>query len=113
VRNRLIIGFLTIAAAVASAASSYNISLLRNATIDGKPFKAGEYKVQIKDGIAVLRGDNNKPTEVPVHIESAPAKLKNTTVRLDQDGSVQEIGIGGTTTILRFDASAPSTLGAQ
>jgi hypothetical protein len=112
VNNRFIIGFLTAAGAVASAAS-YDVSLLQNATIGGKPLKPGAYRVQIKENMAILRGENNKATEVPVHKETAPAKLKATTVRLAQDGSVQEIGIGGTTTILRFDAGGSSPLGAQ
>jgi hypothetical protein len=113
VAKTLLIGFLTIAAAVASAASSYNVSLPQNETIDGKPLKAGTYRIQVKDNMAILRGDNNKATEVPVHKETSPAKLKNTMVRLAQDGSVREIDLGGTTTILRFDAGESSTLGAQ
>lgn len=112
-KNRLVVGFLTIAAAAASASSSYDVTLLQNATVSGKPLKAGDYTIQVKNGMAILRGDYGKPTAVPVHKETAPTKLKATTVRLAQDGSVQEIGIRGTTIILHFDTGESSNLGAQ
>ena len=71
------------------------------------------YGIEVKNGMVILRGHFAKPLEVPVHTDTAPAKFKATTVRLSQDGAVQETGIRGTHTILRLDSNESATLGAQ
>ena len=109
--GKFLLGFTTIAVIAASAAS-YNVSFADNTSIDGKSIKAGDYKVELKDNMAVLR-HKKEQTEVPAHLETAGSKFANTMVRFGRSGEVQEICIGGTNTKLVFGANGSSSGGVQ
>jgi hypothetical protein len=107
--KKLMFGFTTIAVMAASAAS-YNVSFSRDTQIDGKPLKAGDYKLELKDNTAVLK-HNKDLIEVPAHVETGERKFSNTMIRLGKDGDVQAISLRGTTTRVVFGA-AGSAAGA-
>jgi len=108
----LLICFATIALAVASAASTHRITLYNDASVNGQQLKAGEYKIQVKEGTAVIT--SGKSTfETPVKVENSGTKFPSTSVRFgNENGSttVQEIRLGGTTTKLVFSETKVSEL---
>lgn len=99
--KKLILGFGTLALAVASAASSYRVTLFQSSKFGGTELKAGEYKIELKDNKAVVK-DGKKVVEADVKIETANEKFSTTTVRYMEGGKIQEIRLGGTNTKLVF-----------
>ena len=53
--KKILLSFTTVALAVASAASSYRVTLFQPAILNGTELKPGDYKVTIKDNKAVLK----------------------------------------------------------
>jgi hypothetical protein len=99
--KRLSIGFVAITLAIASAATTYKVTLFQPSVISGTELKPGEYKVEIKNDKAVLWQGKNS-TEVPVKVESTDQKNRATAVRYGSGSHIEEIRIGGTKTKLVF-----------
>lgn len=99
--------FATVAIAVASAASSYRVTVLEPSVINGTELKPGEYKIELKGSTAIItRGKQS--IESPVKIESAPSKFSATPVRYTKGNGEQpaeEIRLGGTNTKLVFNST--------
>lgn len=102
--KNILFGFATLALAVASAASSYNVTFYEPVMINGSELKAGDYKLELKDKTAVLKQGKNT-TEAPVTVEKDPQKYQRTAVRL-KGMQVEEIRIGGTNTRVVFNSSS-------
>ncbi len=100
--KKLMFGFATLALAVASAASTHKVTLFQDSTVNGKPLKAGEYRIELKDNKAILKGSSKNVVETDVKVETDAQKFSATTVRYLDGGKVQEIRIGGTNTKLVF-----------
>jgi hypothetical protein len=99
--KKLMIGFTTFALAIASAASSYRVTLFQPSKLGGTELKAGEYKIELKDNKAVVK-DGKKVIEADVKVETADQKFSSTTVRYTEGGKISEIRVGGTNTRLVF-----------
>lgn len=99
-----LLGFASIALAVASAANSYNVTLYQPVMVNGSELKAGDYKLELKDKTAVLKQGKNA-TEAPVKIENDGQKYARTAVRMN-GMQIEEIRIGGTNTRVVFDKQA-------
>ena len=100
----LLLTFATFGLALASAATSYKVTLFQPTLVAGKELKPGVYKVEVKDSTAVL-SQGKESVEAPVKTESADSKFSNTSVRYrNGDGKyrIEEIRIGGTSTRLVF-----------
>ena len=103
--KKILLSFATVALAVASAASSYRVTLFQPAVLNGTELKPGDYKVTIKENKAVLTSGKTS-VEANVKQETATTKFNATTVRYtDAQGKyhVQEIRLGGTNTRLVFE----------
>jgi len=103
--KKILLSFATVALAVASAASSYHVTLFQPAVLNGTELKPGDYKVTIKENKAVLTSGKTS-VEANVKQETAATKFNATTVRYsDAQGKyrVQEIRLGGTNTKLVFE----------
>jgi hypothetical protein len=105
--KNILLGFASIALAVASAASSYNVTFYQPVMVNGSELKAGDYKLEIKDNTAVLKQGKTQ-TEAPVKVENDSQKYSRTAVRLN-GMQVEEIHIGGTTTRVVFDKTGNAT----
>lgn len=99
--KKLVLAFATIALAVASAASTYRVTLFQPSNFGGTELKAGEYKIEVKDNKAVVK-DGKKMVEADVKVETEGQKFSATTVRYMEGGKIQEIRLGGTNTKLVF-----------
>lgn len=103
--NKVLLSFATVALAVASAASSYRITLFQPSIVAGTELKPGEYKVTLKDNNKAVITSGKTSVEANVITETADSKFSSTTVRYSNgDGKykVQEIRLGGTNTKLIF-----------
>src|SRR5271157_5789696 len=94
---KLFVLFFAVALMVASAAT-YSVTLYQPSVVAGKVLKAGDYKLTVDGGKAIISMGKEK-VEVPAKLETADSKLSSTTVRYGDDGGklkIQEIRIGGT-----------------
>ena len=105
--KNIVLGFASIALAVASAASSYNVTFYQPVMVNGSELKAGDYKLELKDNMAVLK-QGKKVTEAPVKVENENQKYDRTAVRMN-GMQVEEIRIGGTSTRVVFDKTGNAT----
>jgi hypothetical protein len=105
--KNILLGFASIALAVASAASSYNVTFYQPVMINGSQLKAGDYKLELKDKTAIIK-QGKTVTEAPVTVENEGQKFERTAVRLN-GAQVDEIRIGGTTTRIVFEKASNAT----
>ena len=108
--KNVLLGFGSIALAVASAAASYNVTFYEPVTVDGAQVKPGSYKVELEGDKALIResGEKKVVTEAPVRVEKEERKFASTSVRM-QGTQVDEIRLGGTNTKLVFEKSSNAT----
>ena len=102
--KNIVLGFASIALAVASAATSYNVTFYEPVMINGSELKAGDYKLELKDKTAVIK-QGKVMAEVPVTVQNDSQKYPRTAVR--RSGmQVEEIRLGGTTMRIVFDKAS-------
>lgn len=99
--KKIAFAFATFALAVASAASSYKVTLFQTSKFGPNELKAGEYKLEVKDNKAVVK-DGKKMLEADVKVETEASKYSATSVRYLDNGKIQEIRLGGTNTKIVF-----------
>ncbi|HTW65916.1 MAG TPA: hypothetical protein VME17_14925 [Bryobacteraceae bacterium] len=106
--KNVLLGFATVALAIASAASSYKVTFFQPVLINGTQLKPGDYKLELKgDNTAVLK-QGKLTTEAPVKVETADKKFSHSSVLINGD-QVQEIRLGGTETRVVFETSDNAT----
>jgi hypothetical protein len=81
---------------IASAASSYKLTLPSDLSAGTVMLKAGDYKVEVEGDQATFK-QGKQEIKVPVRMEKSASKFQDTT--LESSGTnLQAIDIGGTTT---------------
>lgn len=105
--KNILLGFTSVALAVASAASKYNVTFYQPVMVNGSELKPGDYKLEVNDKTALLK-QGNQTAEAPVTVETDGQKFARTSVRLNGN-QVEEIRIGGTTTRIVFDKASNAT----
>ncbi len=103
--KKMLLLFVTVALAAASAASSYHFSLFQPSFVGGKQLKAGDYKIELNGDKATIKS-GKETFESTVKVENGSEKFNETSVRYttaDGKTSVQEIRLGGTKTKLVFN----------
>jgi hypothetical protein len=103
--SKLTLCFGTLALAVASAASTYRVTLFQPSVVGGSELKPGDYKIEVAGDKAVIKTGKNT-VEAPVKVETGDEKFGNTAVRYatsDGKARIQEIRLGGTNTKLVFN----------
>ena len=107
-KSKLVVCFGVLAMAVASAASSYTITLFEPSVIGSSELKPGDYRVEVNGDKAVIRAGRNR-VEATVKVESGAEKFAKTVVKYGTgDGKyrLQEIRLAGTKTTLMFGNDA-------
>jgi hypothetical protein len=94
---KLTIGIATLALAVASAASTYNITISTPVSVGDKQLKPGDYKVEMEGEKAVFKSGKTVVAELPATAEQGDKKYANTSLDIT-DSHLKEIRVGGTTT---------------
>ena|ERR1700693_5136367 len=105
--KNILFGFSFLALAVASAASSYNVTFYEPVMINGSELKAGDYKLELKDKTAVIK-QGKSVIEAPVTVQNDSQKFQRTAVRMN-GLQIEEIRIGGTSTRVVFDKTSNAT----
>lgn len=107
------LGFFTAALMVAAAATgTFKVSLLQDSVVDGKMLKAGDYKVEMQNNVAVLKHGKNV-VQLPAREETATQKFATTEIQYSNNNDLQEIRVGGTNTKIVFTGDNASVGGGQ
>jgi len=109
-KKRLLFGFLAIGVAAFAAGNTVKVNLTQDSVIDGKTFKAGEYKISIENGSAVLK-QGKQSFDVPAREETEANKIASTELYYKNGTDLQEIRVGGTHTKIVFEGTAPANSG--
>jgi hypothetical protein len=90
-----------------AAGKTYDLKLYEPAMVGNTELKAGEYRVEVTEGKATIKGGKVQK-EAAVKVETADSKYNSTTVRLSagEKPQIKEIRLGGTKTKLIFSESA-------
>jgi len=96
--TKLTLCLATLALGVASAASSFTITLPSAITAGDKQLKPGEYKVAVEGNQAIFK-QGKTTTAIPVSTEKSTTKFKYTSLETESS-KLQAIDLGGTTTKL-------------
>lgn len=105
--KQILFGFASVALAVASAATSYNVTFYDSVVINGTKLKPGEYKVEYNDNTATIK-QGKSVIQAPVKVENTSQKNASNVLRMD-GSDVQEIRLGGTHTKLVFEKTGVAT----
>jgi uncharacterized protein (DUF2141 family) len=106
--KNVLLGFATVALAVASAASSYHVTFYLPVTINGAQLQAGDYKLELKDDNTAILKQGKTVTEARVKVENDSQKYSRNTVRVN-GSQVEEIRLGGTSKRLVFEKPGNAT----
>lgn len=101
---QLTLGLATLALAVASAASHYNLKLDTAQWAGDEELKPGDYKVELVGDKAVFT-TGKTVVEVPATTQKSEKKFSATTYQAS-GSRIVEIDLGGTTTKLVFGTTA-------
>jgi len=111
--GKLVLCLGTFALAVASAASSYDVTITKPVSVAGTELKAGSYSLQVKGDKAMFKSGKNV-VEVPATVEKAEKKYSETILEGDTS-NLKEIRLGGTNMKLVFapGSGASSAVGGK
>lgn len=100
--KKAVLGFFTAALMVASAATgTFKVSILQDSVVDGKKIKAGDYKLEMLNNMAVLK-HGREVVQLPAREETSPSTFATTEIQYTNNNDLQEIHIGGTNTKIVF-----------
>ena len=103
--KKMLLALTVVALSTVAFAKSYNVTLFQPSTVNGVELTPGDYKLDLTDSKAVIRGGKAK-VEADVKLENSDDKFTSTSVRYKNgDGKyqVQEIRLGGTKTKVVFN----------
>jgi hypothetical protein len=100
---RLSLGLVTLGLGMASAASSYKVTLPSDLSAGSVMLKAGDYKVEVEGDQATFN-QGKQAIPVPATVETSTSKFPYTTVE-SSGMNLQAIDIGGTTTKIVFKSA--------
>ncbi|HEX4167911.1 MAG TPA: hypothetical protein VHZ55_20800 [Bryobacteraceae bacterium] len=110
--NKFVMTCLAAGAAVAFAASgTYKVDILDNTIVEGKQVKAGSYKIEIENNMAVLK-HGKESIQVPAHTEQSTSKFSGTQIQY-VDNAMHEIRLGGTNTKIVFGNAGGAPTGGS
>jgi len=112
--KKVLAAMFVIGIGVASAASSYHVTLYKATTVNGTQLKAGDVKVELQ-GDKVLLKQGKTSVESNVTVQNGNQKFSDSTVgyKGDSPNQIQEIRLGGTTTKILFDSGAKAPAAAS
>lgn len=97
---------MALAATAFAASNTFKINLSQDSVIEGKTFKAGDYKISMENGKAAIR-QGKQSVEVPAREETGPNKVSSTELLYKDNTDLQEIHVGGTYTKIVFEGTTP------
>ncbi len=113
-KKTLLLGFIALATtAFAATGNVLKVNIFQDSTIDGKTVKAGDYKISVENGNAVIK-QGKESVQVPAREETVTDKFARTELIYQGDGkNLKEINVAGTHTKIVFEDAAPTTPAGQ
>ncbi len=108
----LFLGFVALGATAFAASSNVlKVNIFQDSTVDGKTLKAGDYRISMENGNAVIK-QGKQSIEVPAREETETNKFSRTELIYQGDGkSLKEVDVAGTHTKIIFEGAAPTQSG--
>ncbi len=104
-KKTLILSLVALGTMAFAASNGYKVTLLQDSVIEGKSFKAGDYKISVENGNAVIK-QGKESVQVPAREETVAEKVYATQMRYTDNSNLQAIAVGGTHTRIVFEAPA-------
>lgn len=97
-------GFVALGTTVfAASGNALKVNIFQDSTIDGKTLKAGDYRITMENGNAVIK-QGKESIQVPAREVTEANKFARTELIYQGDGkSLKEIDVAGTHTKIIFD----------
>jgi hypothetical protein len=109
-KKTLLLSFMVLGATAFASSNTFKMDLTQDSVVEGKTLKAGEYKVSIENGNAILK-QGKQTIEVPAREVSDPNKFQSSSLIYKADGNLTEARFGGTHTKIVFEGDAPMNAG--
>jgi hypothetical protein len=109
-KKTLLISFVALAGTAFAASNTYRVTLFQDSVVAGKTLKAGEYKISMQNGTAVIK-EGKASIEVPAREETAAKKIASTELLYKNGTDLQQIRVGGTHTEIVFAGASPTRSG--
>lgn len=112
--KKVIAAMFVIGIGVASAASSYHVTLYKPTTVNGTQLKAGDVKVEVQGDKVILK-QGKTSVESNATVQNGNQKFNDSTVSYsgDSPNQIQEIRLGGTSTKILFDNGSKTAAAAD
>lgn len=105
-KKTLLLSFVAVGSMAFAAGHTFHVNLDQDSVVEGKTLRAGEYKLSMENGNAVLRR-GKESIEVPAKEETAPNKFVSTELDYRGGANLEEVDLGGTHTRIVFDTTVP------
>ena len=99
----LLVSFLACGSVAFAAGNALKVNIYQDSVIEGKTVKAGDYRVSMEGGNAVIR-QGKESIVVPAKEESASSKFSNTELLYKDGTNLESIGVKGTNTKIVFES---------
>lgn len=109
-KKALLGSFVALGTLAFAASGTIKVNIFQDSVIEGKALKAGQYKLSMENGNAVLTA-GKQSVSVPAREETEPNKISSTQLIFTDSTNLQAIRVGGTNTKIVFDSAAPARSG--
>ena len=110
IKRVLMLSLISLAAvSAADKSDKFSVSLYQPVVLNGTSFKAGDAKLELVDGKAVL-SQGKVTAQVPVTVETAKDKFAQTRIGF-KENQISDISVGGTTKHILFKDAASTAAG--
>jgi hypothetical protein len=103
-------GLMTLGVTAFAANKSINVNIFQDSVVNGKTLKAGDYKVSVENGNAVIK-HGKESIVVPAREETEPDKVASTELLYKNGTELEQIRVGGTHTAIVFEPAAATHQG--
>ena len=95
-KTKMLVGFMALGITAAFAAKdTFKVNLVQDSIVDGKPVKAGQYKVALENGNAVMT-HGKESIELPAHEVTTANKFESNELTYSNNINLEAIAVGGT-----------------
>jgi|SRR5580698_181140 hypothetical protein len=106
-KKTLLVSLVALGSLAFAAGNTFKVNLAQDSVVGGKSLKAGNYKISVENGNAVLtRGKES--IQVPAKEETAPNKFAATELTYKDNANLEEVDLGGTNTRIIFETTPPA-----
>ena len=109
-KKTLLLSVVALAATAFAASNTFKMTLSQDSIVEGKTLKAGDYKVSLENGNAVIK-QGKQTIEVPAREETDANKFPTTSLIYEDQGKLSEVRFGGTHTKILFEGASPMSAG--